>query len=60
MKGKFFVALYASALSFLLSTAFYSLLQLIKNLFCGNIIIGLAWLISAIFFGTLGWEMTDV
>ena len=60
MKGKFFVALYASALSFILSTAFYSLCQSIKNFFCGNIIIGLVWLISAVFFGTLGWEMTDV
>lgn len=60
MKGKFFVALYASALSFLLSTAFYSLYKSIMNLCCGNIIIGLVWLISAVFFGTLSWEMTDI
>lgn len=56
---KFFVALYASALSFMLCTAFYSLCQSIKSLLCGNII-GLVWLISAVFFGTLGWEMTDI
>lgn len=60
MKRKFFVASYAAALSFLLSTAFYSLYKFIINLCCGNIIIGLVWLISAIFFGTLGWEMIDI
>ncbi len=60
MKEKIFVALYASALSFILSTAFYSLCQSITNLCCGNIIISLVWLISAVFFGVLGWEMTDI
>lgn len=59
MKEKIFVALYASALSFILCTAFYSLCQSIINLFDRNII-GLVWLISAVFFGVLGWEMTDV
>lgn len=59
MKEKIFVALYASALSFILCTAFYSLCQSIINLLDRNII-GLVWLISAIFFGTLAWEMTDV
>lgn len=56
---KFFVALYASALTFILCAAFYSLCQSIKSLLCGSII-GLVWLISAVFFGTLGWEMTDI
>lgn len=56
---KIFVALYASALSFILCTAFYSLCQSIINLLDRNII-GLVWLISAAFFGTLGWEMTDI
>ena len=60
MKEKLFIALYASFLTSVLSTTFYSLIQLIKNLFCGNIIIGLVWLISAVFFGVLGWEMTDI
>lgn len=60
MKEKIFVASYAAALSFLLSTAFYSLCQSIKNFSCRNIIIGLVWLISSVFFGTLGWEMTDI
>lgn len=59
MKEKIFVALYASALSFILCTAFYSLCQSIINLLDRNII-GLVWLISAVFFGTLGWEMTDI
>ena len=59
MKEKIFVALYAAALSFILCTAFYSLCQSIINLLDRNII-GLVWLISAVFFGTLGWEMTDV
>lgn len=60
MKEKIFVALYASALTFILCTAFYSLCQSIKSLLCGNII-GLVWLIPAVFFfGTLGWEMTDI
>lgn len=59
MKEKIFVALYASALSFMLCTAFYSLCQSIINLLDRNII-GLVWLISAVFFGTLGWEMTDI
>ena len=59
MKEKIFVALYASALSFILCTAFYSLCQSIINLLDRNII-GLVWLISAVFFGVLGWEMTDV
>lgn len=59
MKEKIFVALYAATLSFILCTAFYSLCQSIINLLDRNII-GLVWLISAVFFGTLGWEMTDV
>ena len=59
MKEKIFVALYASALSFMLCTAFYSLCQSIINLLDRNII-GLVWLISAVFFGTLIWEMTDI
>ena len=59
MKEKIFVALYASALSFILCTAFYSLSQSIINLLDRNII-GLVWLISAVFFGTLSWEMTDI
>lgn len=59
MKEKIFVALYASALSFMLCTAFYSLCQSIINLLDRNII-GLVWLISAVFFGTLSWEMTDI
>jgi hypothetical protein len=59
MKEKIFVALYASVLSFILCTAFYSLCQSIINLLDRNII-GLVWLISAVFFGTLGWEMTDI
>lgn len=59
MKEKIFVALYASALSFVLCTAFYSLCQSIINLLDRNII-GLVWLISAVFFGTLSWEMTDI
>lgn len=57
---KFFVAFYAAALTFVLSTAFYSLYQSIIKFCCGNIIIGMAWLISTVFFGTFGWEMTDV
>jgi hypothetical protein len=56
---RFFVASYASALTFILCTAFYSLCQSIKSLLCGNII-GLVWLISAVFFEMLGWEMTDI
>lgn len=59
MKEKIFVALYASALSFMLCTAFYSLCQSIINLLDRNII-GLVWLISVVFFGTLNWEMTDI
>lgn len=59
MKEKIFVALYASALSFILCIAFYSLCQSIINLLDRNII-GLVWLISAVFFGTLGGEMTDI
>ena len=59
MQEKIFVALYASALSFILCTAFYSLCQSIINLLDRNII-GLVWLISAVFFGTLSWEMTDI
>lgn len=59
MKEKIFVALYASALSFMLCTAFYSLCQSIINLLDRNII-GLVWLISAVFFGTLSWKMTDI
>lgn len=59
MKRKFFTALYAAGIAFSLCATLYGLFQSIIILLNGTAI-GLFWLISAVFFGVLSFELTDV